>query len=154
MGAASSININFDIYISYPENNEFIQTMEKDLRNLNYEVIDSSIITKSFTELSNTDISNSIEIVIEKAKYIFVCISPKTIKTITQMIEMNEILQKLSDVSGLQKKLIYFMLNRDYTPNTNTELKSIIQNNKWFPLYDENTLFETTSKVLTILMNE
>ena len=154
MGAASSININFDIYISYPENNEFIQTMEKDLRNLNYEVIDSSIITKSFTELSNTDISNSIEIVIEKAKYIFVCISHKTIKTITQMIEMNEILQKLSDVSGLQKKLIYFMLNRDYTPNTNTELKSIIQNNKWFPLYDENTLFETTSKVLTILMNE
>jgi len=151
MGAASSMNINFDIYVSYPENNVFIQTIEHNLRNLNYEVIDSSIITKSFTELTNMDISNGIDIMIDKAKYIFVCISPKTIKTITQIIEMNEILLKFS---GSENKLIYFMLDSNYTPITNIELNSIIQQNKWFPLYDENTVFETTSKVLMILIND
>jgi len=151
MGAASSMNITSDIYFSYAENNEYIQTMEKDFRNLNYDVIDSSLIKKSFVDLTNMDISNIVEQIVEKTKYIFVCISPNSIKSITQMIEMNEIINKKNE---LKNKLIYLMMDRNYNPITNNELNSIIQQNKWFPVYDENTLFETTSKVLTLLMND
>jgi hypothetical protein len=151
MGASSSMNITTDIYISYAENNKYIQTIEHNLRNLNYEVIDSSIIMKSFVELSNMDISNYVETIVQKTKYIFVCISPKTIKSITQILELNEIINKKPE---LEKKLIYFIMDIDYTPNTNPELISIIQKNKWFPLYDENTVFDATSKVLTLMMND
>jgi hypothetical protein len=145
MGAASSMNVQSDIYISYPEKTEFIDRIEKELMNLNFTIIDK----KKFSEIkkhNNNDISNIIEELIKKTKYIFVFISPKTLNCVIQMLEMNEILNNYDD---LEYKLIYFIIDPSYNP---TELKSIIRKSKSFPLYDENTLFETTSKVLSLLM--
>ena len=131
MGAASSMNVQSDIYISYPEKTEFIDRIEKELMNLNFTIIDK----KKFSEIKKHNNND-----------IFVCISPKTLNCVIQMLEMNEILNNYDD---LEYKLIYFIIDPSYNP---TELKTIIRKNKSFPLYDENTLFETTSKVLSLLM--
>ena len=64
-------------------------------------------------------------------------------------MEMNEIMDKYPT---LQKKIIYFMMDPDYTPITDRGLKSIVKNNLWFPIYDEDSLFYTTNKLLTLLM--
>lgn len=146
MGAASSLNIQSDIYISYPEYSEFIDKIEKKIMELNFTIIDRRNFPE-FTSKHNNDISNIIETVIKKTKYIFVCISPKTLNCVTQILEMNEILNNFEE---LEHKIIYFIMDSNYN---NDNLKSIIRKNKCFPLYDENTLFETTNKILTLLMN-
>ena len=65
-------------------------------------------------------------------------------------MEMNEIMDKYPI---LQTKIIYFMMDTDYTPITDRGLKSIVKKNLWFPIYDEDSLFYTTNKLLTLLMN-
>ena len=55
--------------------------------------------------------------------------------------------------STLQNKIIYFIVDSDYTPITNTELKSIVKQNAWYPIYDEDTLCSTTNTILTLLLN-
>lgn len=152
MGASSSFDVqmNVDIYLSYPEKTEFIERMMDTLQNMNFTVIDSSLMIQSKKDLSPSEISKHMEIFIEKTKYIFVCISTKTIKSMTQIMEMNEIMDKYPT---LQTKIVYFMMDQDYTPITNIELKSIVKNNVWYPIYDEDSLFYTTNKLLTLLMN-
>jgi len=148
MGSSSSINDNFEIYISYSKKNNFIDSFQNILKKNNYRVIDSSIISE-LKDIPLENISKYVQTILVKTKYIFVCISPYTIKTITQIIEMNEII----DHYLLSKdKIIYFMIDPKYTPVTNKELNTIIKDNKWFNLYDENTLYDTSNKVLEILM--
>lgn len=150
MGAASSINItdNFEIYISYPEKNNYIDCFQNVLKKNNYTVIDSSIILNS-KDIPFENISKYVETILQKTKYIFVCVSPYTIKTITQIIEMNEIIDQYLLIKD---KIIYFMIDPKYTPITNKELNTIIKDNKWFNLYDKDSLFYTTNKILEILM--
>ena len=145
MGAASSMNLQYDIYISYPEKTEYIDRIEKELIELNFTIINKQTIPGLITpKINNNDISNIIEDLIKKTKYIFVCISPKTLNSVTQMLEMNEILNNYDEINH---KLFYFIMDPSYN------LKSIIRKNKSFPLYDENTLSETTSQILSLLMN-
>jgi len=66
-------------------------------------------------------------------------------------MEINEILDKYPRV---QKKIIYFMIDECYTPITNTELNSIVKKNLWYPIYNEDSLFDTTNKLLTYLMKQ
>jgi hypothetical protein len=150
MGASSSFSINtkIDIYLSYPEKNVFIERMIGILQKENVSIIESSLVIKNKSEFSNNEISNYMEMFIDKTKYIFVCISKKTTRSVTQIIEMNEIIDKFPIV---EKKLIYLMMDLDYTPETNKELKSITKKNDWYPLYD-NSLFETTNKLLKVLL--
>jgi len=150
MGATSSINIsdNFEIYISYPEKNNYIDSFQNILKKNNYTVIDSSIIL-NLKDIPLENISKYIETILQKPKYIFVCISPYTIKTISQIIEMNEIIEQYPLI---KHKIIYFMIDPKYTPITNKEINTIIKDNKWFNLYDTDTLFYTSNKVLEILM--
>lgn len=153
MGASSSLltDVELDIYLSYPnKKNEYINKMMDILQTMNFKIMDSSIMIQSRTDLSPSEISKYMEIFIEKTKFIFVCISSETIKSVTQIMEINEILDKYPMV---QNKIIYFMMDELYTPITNTELKSIIKKNLWYPIYDEDSLFYTTNKLLTILMN-
>ena len=152
MGASSSmtLDLNVDIYLSYPEKTEYIERMIDTLQNMNFKVIDSFLMIQSKKDLSPSEISKYMEIFIEKTKYIFICISKETIKSVTQIMEMNEIMDKYPT---LQTKIVYFMMDQDYTPITNTELKSIVKNNVWYPIYDEDSLFYTTNKLLTLLMN-
>jgi hypothetical protein len=152
MGASSSItlDLNIDIYLSYPEKTEYIERMTDTLQNMNFTIIESCIMIQSKKDLSPSEISKFMEVFIEKTKFIFVCISTNTIKTVTQIMEMNEIMDKYPI---LHKKIIYFMMDADYTPITDRGLKSIVKNNLWFPIYDEDSLFYTTNKLLTLLMN-
>ena len=152
MGASSSFitDAEIDIYLSYPNKTEFMERMMDTLQNMNFKVIDSSLMIQSRKDFSISQISKYMQSFIEKTKYIFICISKETIKSVTQIIEMNEIMDKYPT---LQNKMIYFMMDSDYTPITNQELKSIVKQNVWYPIYDEDSLFYTTHKILTILMN-
>jgi hypothetical protein len=150
MGASSSIltNSEFDIYLSYPDKTEYIERMLDTLQNMQFTIINSSSMIQSRKDLSNTEISKYMETFIEKSKFIFICISKETIKSMTQIMEMNKIMNKYPT---LQNKIIYFMMDTDYTPITNTELNSIIKQNIWYPIYDEDSLLYTTNKLLTLL---
>lgn len=150
MGASSSI-LTIDVYISFPEQNPYIDNLKNNLEYLNYSILDSSMIVKSFKDLPVTNISKYMVNVIDKTKYIFICISPETIRSITQTIEMNELNNnlKLND----NKKIIYLMTDENYTPFTNRELKCIIEENMWLPLYDDETFFETNNKLTTLFLN-
>ena len=152
MGASTSFltNLEVDVYLSYPEKTEYIERMTDTLQNMNFSIIESSVMIQSRKDLSPSEISKYLEVFIEKTKFIFVCVSTKTIKTVTQIMEMNEIMDKYPT---LENKIIYFMMDRNYTPITNKELKSIVKKNVWYPIYDEDSLFYTTNKLLTLLIN-
>jgi len=155
MGAAASAssnmymnNIDSDIYISYPESSEFLDKLEKKMVELNYKIFDKTRFTGIIKTQTNNDISNMIETIIDKTKYIFVCISPKTLTSLVQTLEMNEILN-ISD--RIEHKIFYFIMDPNYNQTTNPELNSFIKKNKCFDLYDDNSLFETTNKLLPLL---
>jgi hypothetical protein len=46
------------------------------------------------------------------------------------------------------------MLDEDYTPLTNIVLNSIVRTHMWFPYFNEPTIFESTNKIITLLMNK
>ena len=81
MGASSSItlDLNVDIYLSYPEKTEYIKRMADTLQNMHFSIIESCIMIQSKKDLSPSEISKYMEVFIEKTKFIFVCISNKTI---------------------------------------------------------------------------
>jgi hypothetical protein len=151
MGASSSLltNAELDIYISYPNKTEYMERMMDTLQKMDFVIMDSSLMIQSRKDYSISEISKYMEIFIEKTKFIFICFSKETIKSVTQIMEMNEIIDKYP---RFQTKIIYFMMDSDYTPITNAELKSIVTKHVWYPIYDENSLFDTTNKLLTLLM--
>jgi hypothetical protein len=151
MGASSSfpINANVDIYFSYPEKNEYIERLMESLNQYYYTILESSLIIQHKNEISMNEISKYMESFIENSKFIFICISQSSIRSTTQTIEMNEIIDKYPKI---QDKLVYLMMEPEYTPITNKELKCIVKKNLWYPLYDNDTLFDTTNKILTTLM--
>ena len=153
MGTSSSFitDIEIDIYLSYPNKTEYLERMMDTLQNMQFNVINSSLMIQSRKDFSISEISKYMQGFIEKTKYIFICISKETIKTVTQIMEMNEIMDKYQT---LQTKIIYFMMDPDYTPITNVELISIVKQNVWYPIYDEDSLLYTTHKILTLLMNK
>ena len=154
MGASASSSFltdaELDIYLSYSNKTEHMERMMDTLRNMNFKIMDSSVMIQSRIDFPISEISKHMEIFIEKTKFVFICISKETIRSITQIMELNEIMNKYPN---LQNKIIYFMVDSDYTPITNIELNSIIKKNKWHPIYDEDSLFCTTNTILTLLMN-
>ena len=151
MGASSSLltNAELDIYISYPIKTEYMEIMVDTLQKMDYVIMDSSIMIQSRKDFSTSEISKYMETFIENTNFIFICISKETIKSITQIMEMNEIMDKYPMV---HTKIVYFMTDSDYTPITNVELKSIVKENVWYPIYDKDSLLNTTNKILTLLM--
>jgi len=152
MGASSSLLMNseleLDIYLSYSHRSEYLERLTNTLQNMNFQIMDSSTMIQSRNDLSNAEISKYMEEFVVKTKCIFICISKETIKSITQIMEMNAIMDKYPTI---QPKIRYLMTDDDYTPLTNIELKSIVRKNAWYPIYNEETLLDTTNKVLTIL---
>lgn len=152
MGASSSFptNINLDIYLSYPAKNEYIDRMKTTLQNTNFTIVESSLIMmQPKSDISFSEISKYMEMFMDKTKYIFVCISSKTIKSVTQTLEMNEIIDKYPTI---QQKIIYLILEEG--SEEDSDMKSIIKKNLWYPLYDEDSLFHTTNKLLTLLLKD
>jgi len=62
---------------------------------------------------------------------------------------MNEIIDKYPTI---HKKIIYLILEEE--SEEDSDMKIIIKNNLWYPLYDEDSLFHTTNKLLTLLLQE
>jgi hypothetical protein len=148
MGAASSIKTY--IYLSYPKLDANIEELKNTLINLNYNVLDSSLTSEHVKEKNISELDSIVSNYLLIIPLQIICISPETTKSIIQTLEMNN--------TPVDSNIIYLMLDSKYTPSTNFELNTLIRNKKhtpiWFPFYDENTIFETKNKIITILMNK
>ena len=153
MGATSSINMNikYDIYVSYEEETPYLNTLITSLKSLDYQIIDSSVIKNSLSQLPTIQISNYVEKILQNSKYIFICLSSKSLQSYSQTLEINEL---ITDTTINQSsKIIYLFTDDCFTLDTNPEIKSFIKHNKWFQLYDDTTTYQTCGQILTMLMN-
>ena len=148
MGATSIIKTY--IYLSYPNLDANIEELKNTLINLNYNVLDSSLTSEHVKEKNISELNSIVSNYLLIIPLQIICISPETTKSIIQTLEMNN--------TPDDSSIIYLMLDRNYTPSTNFELNTLMCNKKhtpiWFPYYDENTIFETKNKIITILMNK
>lgn len=145
MGASNSFLQKIDIYLSFPEENEFVIGIKRKLLELNYNICDSSIVKKSLETMDTLEISDHMETLIENTRFIIVCLSLKSFKSFTQSIEMN----KLLDSSFMHNnKVIYLITDPNYEPLL---LNSIKKNNKYFPYYDQETVNDSFEKIVEIL---
>lgn len=146
MGTTASIlNENY-IYISYSSSckeNKYVMQFAKNLELLNYNIINTKI-NDIFKDISTY--KENIEYVIKNSQYIIVCISPQTISSIFQIIEMNKIWDN-------NKNIIYIMTNSNYTPETDNTLYAIIKSHIWFPCYDDKTQKDTL-KLFNMLISK
>ena len=148
----SNLDIIFDIYMSYNEENEYCKELNTKLKVLDFKIIDSSFLINTINEsrLREKDaIYKNLHQIVNKIKYVFICLTPTTAYSITQNIEYDKLV-----VHNANTKVIYLMMDENYTPESSPEPKSIIKNNKWFPLYDLDTLEETSNKLITLLIND
>jgi hypothetical protein len=159
MGAATSFDIDtqLDIYISYSESSPYVENLSTTLQGLQYKILDSSVIKNTIVsrpsqneteeKISLTYLSKKINIIIEKTIFIFVCISPNMSKSVNQAMEIDELMK----INNKNPNIIYFMTDPNYTPVTNKEINAIIKDNKWYPLYDDASLLDTTNQIITYL---
>lgn len=137
--------IKYNIYISFPEENENITLFENNLKSFNLNILNSSLLINNINlqkdllkEYIKTTINNN------ELQYIFVCVSKNFYKTFSQTIEMNEfITNDLVD----KNKIIYLILEEDFTP-LNSYLKHTIGTNKWYPFYSKSTSEASYSQIL------
>jgi hypothetical protein len=150
MGATSSI-VNFDIYISYPEKNEYIDFLENQLKSLNYNVINSSLLKNSINEeITSSEIRKYMETIIEKTRFVIICLSKNSVKSYSQSFELNELIENTS----LDKnKIIYLMIDDTYKLNNYNYIENYIKNKRWFAFYDEETSNNSIDKILSIVFS-
>jgi hypothetical protein len=151
MGATSSITNNplNNIYISYDSSNKeniYIKKLIEELEKINFNVqkTDNNILINQ--SLDYSDKIEMINNVINNSLYVLVCITNNSVKSFIQSIEINSVLES-------NRKIIYIMTNKNYTPLTNKSLYSIIQNNKWYSLYDNQTFDETLKNIKDNIFN-
>jgi hypothetical protein len=141
--------IKYDIYISYPEENENIILFENNLKLLNLSILNSSQLINNIT-LKNDVLQKYIKTIIDNndIQYIFICISKNICKTVSQIIETNEfITNELLD----KNKIIYLMLDEDFTP-LNSYITHSIKDNKWYPFYNKYYVEDSYNKILKDLL--
>ena len=145
MGPTSSIINNKYIYISYSlscKENKFINRFVSELS----EFEKYNIIEMTNDIYANIDeYQKNIDFIIDKSCYIIICLSPKTISSVFQIMEIN----KIWDTN---KRIIYIMTDPNYTPLTDSTLNGVKKHHNWFPCYDEETL-QTTLPVVTSLLS-
>jgi hypothetical protein len=146
MGAsASSIPSEF-IYVSYDihhKNAYLVLDVITHLGKLGYHVISSKDhdSAKEFRfDLTNEEITNAIH----SAKYVIICVSQNTVRSPIQNIEINHAWNKYVE-------FLYLMMDKDYTPETNTEIKSIVKKRDWNSCYDKCSKEIAISKTAGIL---
>jgi hypothetical protein len=149
MGAASSM-LNIDIYISYPEKTKYIDCFENNLKSLNYNIINSSLLKNSIKEIPILEAEKYIKIIIEKTCFLIIGISSQSIKSYSQSIELNELIE---NNSFDKQKIIYLLLEHDYLPNNNKSLENFLKNKRWFPFYNEETYSNSIDKLLSIIFS-
>jgi hypothetical protein len=146
-----NLDINVDIYMSYNEENEYCKELKTKLEVLDFKIIDSSFLINTINESRLREkeaIYKNLGQIVNKMKYIFICLTTTTVYSLTQSIEYDKLV-----VDNANIKVIYLMMDEYYTPESSNEPKTIIKENNWFPLYDDYTLEETYNKLITLLVN-
>jgi hypothetical protein len=144
MGSTSSIFKQNYLYISYSSSckeNQYVSQFAEKLEEFNYNIINTKI-NDIFRDI--TTYQENIDSIIKNSHYIIVCISPQTISSVFQIIEMNKAWDN-------NKNIIYIMTDSNYTPETNSNLNRILKSHMWFPCYDEQTLTETLNLFTMII---
>jgi hypothetical protein len=67
-----------------------------------------------------------------------ICVSPTTFRSFQQSIEWNHALKD-------KRKIIYLMMDANYTPNNNTFLKLLVKSHQWFMLSERCLVSELLS---------
>ena len=136
MGASVSIPSEF-IYVSYDINHAnacYILDVIDHLTKMGYHVISSKQhdVAKGF-DLTNQQITNAIR----SAKYLVICVSKNTVRSPIQNMEINH-------AWNHETGFMYLMMDADYTPQTNDEIKSVVKKHDW------NSCYDTISKEIAI----
>jgi hypothetical protein len=140
--------IKYDIYISFSEENENITLFENNLKSLNLNTLNSSLLINNI-KLPNDILQQHIKSTINnnELQQIFICVSKNIYKSFSQIIETNEfIINELVDTNNI----IYLMVDEEFTP-LNSNVECLIGNNKWYPFYNKSTVEDSYNKILVDL---
>lgn len=145
MGASNSFMKKLDIYLSFPEENEFVIGLKRKLLDLNYSICDTSIVKKSLETLTTAEISKHMETLIENTRFIIICVSLKSLTSFTQSIEMNNLLDNSFDDNN---KVIYLIMDENYPC---VLINKHMEKNDCFLYYDQETISESFEKINEML---
>jgi hypothetical protein len=134
-----------DIYLSFPEENEFVIGLKRKLLDLNYSICDTSIVKKSLETLTTAEISKHMETLIENTRFIIVCVSLKSLKSFTQSIEMDKLLDNSFEDNN---KVIYLIMDENYPC---VLINKHMEKNDCFLYYDQETISESFEKIIEML---
>ena len=146
--SVSSTNSSYDIYLSFPEENDIVIDLKKKLIDLNYNICDSSIVTNNLDleTMCYSEISEHILNLFKNTSCIIVCLSLKTLKTYLQIIEMNKLLDNSFEYNN--NNIIYLITD----PNYIRLIKDRIENNNNYLLYyNQETFNDSFEKMVEIL---
>lgn len=93
-----------------------------------------------------SEISDHIINLFENSRYIIICLSVKSLKSHLQIIETNKILDGSFKYNN--NKIIYLITDLNYYPFL---VDNKINNNEYFPCYDQETLNYSFEKILHLL---
>jgi nucleoside diphosphate kinase len=159
MGATSSIlpkKDNIDesilsdcIYVSYPKNckNQKIIKICKYLEEQGYTVVESKMNIIYENDEMVESVYKQINTIIQQCYYVIVFMSPDTIYSLNQIVELNSVFDKNTNI-------IYLMTNSNYTPINNPGLYSVIDTHQWFSAYDEDSFDDTVHLILEIFKSK
>jgi hypothetical protein len=99
-------NIELDIFLSIPEDNNNIQFIRNNLISLGYKIIDRTIYMENQTNYDENEFEYIIKRLINNAKYIFICQSKLTYSSYLQIKELNEIIEN----NHLNKNNIFYLI--------------------------------------------
>lgn len=139
MGAVSSIEngIMNTIYVSYDfrcKDNIYIRILRDELRKSGLNIVYSEITTDKIKHLDTCEISAQIKNIMKHMNYFIFCVSEYTIRSFHQTIEINS-------ARECNKKCIYLMMDKCYTPHNSIFAKSLVSTQKWLPFYtDEHVI--------------
>jgi hypothetical protein len=146
-GATSNILINPEsiIYISYNKteklHTDICEKLSKQITtNSNFHVLTSKNI-EELSDIKYDDFAVQFGSLIQSVFTIIICISPDYLQCFQQTKELNNILERSSN-------LIFIMMENTFTPLTNTELNIFIKNNTWITIDDINN---NENKILSYL---
>lgn len=139
MGATNSIEYSLEktVYVSYDyrcKDNIYIRILRDELRKSGFNIVYSEITTDKIKHLNTCEISEQIKHIMKHMNYSIFCVSEETIKSFHQTIEMNSAVE-------CNKKCIYLMMDKSYTPHNSIFAKSLVSTQQWLPFYtDEHVI--------------
>jgi len=147
MGAASSISNenNNMIYISYDssqDKNIYLSDLKDNLLRESLHIIHSGVTSDALKHLSAQDISIQIENILKHTGCFVLCISEKTIRSYHQTIEINNAIDS-------NKKIVYLIMDKGYSPANNIVAKSLVGKQTWLPFYTDEHVLECKNYLVT-----